>query len=112
SPYTPLSGSRALRAAGVRLEAVLDRIRLPLAAVAALRPGALLPVAAGALSRIRIEGRGRRLVASGRLGQCQGHLAVRIAVLEPDGDTAAGQGAWPAARDPAGTGRPATMDAG
>src|SRR5690606_18232110 len=42
---------RAVLAAEVRLEAVLDRMSLPLAAVAALRPGALLPVAAGALSR-------------------------------------------------------------
>lgn len=103
---------RAVLAAEVRLEAVLDRMSLPLAAVAALRPGALLPVAAGALSRIRIEGRGRRLVASGRLGQCQGHLAVRIALREPDGDTAAGQGALPAARGPADTAGPDTMSPG
>lgn len=83
---------RAVLGAEVQLEAVLDRMSVPLATVAALRPGALLPVAVGALSRLRIEGHGRRLVATGRLGQFQGNLAVRLALPAQDEDAAAGGG--------------------
>lgn len=68
----------AVMGAGTELEAVLDRVRLPLAEVLALEPGAMVTLSKGALSRLRVEGRGRRLILYGRLGQCQGSYAVRL----------------------------------
>ena len=68
----------AVMAAQVRVEAVLDRLSLPLADVMAFVPGTLVAIAPGALTRLRIEGHGRRLLATGRLGQCQGNLAFRL----------------------------------
>ncbi|WP_347310254.1 FliM/FliN family flagellar motor C-terminal domain-containing protein [Defluviimonas sp. SAOS-178_SWC] len=77
----------AVNGAEVRIEAVLDRVSLPLAAVLALRPGAMVPVSKAALSRVKIEGKGHRFVAWGRLGQSRGHLAVRVHLsLQEDGE--------------------------
>ncbi len=68
----------AVMGAPVQLTAVLDRVSLPLSAVLALKPGGLLELSKAALGRVRIEGRGNRFVASGKLGQCQGNLAIRL----------------------------------
>lgn len=75
---------RAVLDAEVRIEAVLERVSLPIADLVALTPGALLPLSAGAIRRVRIEGPGRRMVATGRLGQCEGHLAVRLSLVPAD----------------------------
>ncbi len=75
----------AVMSAHVQVEAVLDRFSLPLADVMAFVPGMLVAIAPGALTRLRIEGHGRRLLATGRLGQCQGNLAFRLH-HGPDGD--------------------------
>ncbi|MEZ5730955.1 MAG: FliM/FliN family flagellar motor switch protein [Paracoccaceae bacterium] len=73
------------------IEAVLDRISLPLAELLALRPGALLPLPPDALSRLRIEGQGGRLIVRGRLGQCRGQMAVRVYLdAEPEDAEIAG----------------------
>lgn len=72
----------AVMASPAQLDAVLDRLSLPLAAVMALRPGALLPLPGAALERLSIEGRGGRRVAEGRLGQSKGMRAVRLTPLE------------------------------
>ncbi len=77
----------AVYGAEAQIEAVLDRVRLPLSAVLALKPGAMVPLSKSALTRVRVEGRGHRFVAWGRLGQCQGHLAVRVHLsLQEDGE--------------------------
>ena len=89
---------RAVMAAEVGVEAVLDRVSLPLSAVLALAPGSLVPLVRGATARVRIEGPDRRLLATGRLGQCQGSLAVRLA------GAAGGDGAADAARGDTGCG--------
>jgi flagellar motor switch protein FliM len=69
---------RAVLGARAGIDAVLDRVSLPLSAVMAFAPGTVLPITAGALAGVRIEGQGRRLLATGRLGQCQGNLALRL----------------------------------
>ncbi len=79
--------AEAVFGAEAQLEAILDRVSLPLSAVLALKPGAMLPLSKGAMTKLRIEGRGHRFVAWGRLGQCQGHLAVRVHLaIQPDGE--------------------------
>ncbi len=57
-----------------------------------------MPVTAGTLAGVRIEGQGRRLLATGRLGQCQGSLALRL------NDGAEGAGPCGAEADSAGAG--------
>lgn len=77
----------AVLGAEAQIEAVLDRVSLPLSAVLALKPGAMVPLSKSAMTRVRVEGRGHRFVAWGRLGQCQGHLAVRVYLgLQEDGE--------------------------
>lgn len=61
-----------------QLYGVLDRVQLPLERVLALAPGSIVEVSKGVLTRVRIEGHGNRFVAWGKLGQCQGNLAVRL----------------------------------
>lgn len=72
--------------ARVQVEAVFDRVSMPLSAVLALKNDALVPLSSGALSELRIEGHGR-FVAFGKLGQCQGKRAVRLIVSSDDRDT-------------------------
>lgn len=69
---------RAVLDAPARVDAVLARITLPLSRILALKPGLMLPVAAGQIDRIRLEGPGGRLACTGRLGQQGGMRAVRI----------------------------------
>ena len=77
----------AVLGAEAQIEAVLDRVHLPLSAVLALKPGAMVPLSKSAMTRVRVEGRGHRFVAWGRIGQCQGHLAVRVHLgLKEDGE--------------------------
>lgn len=83
---------RRVMAAEVAVDAVVDRVSLPLSAVLALAPGSLIPLARGASARVRIEGHGRRLLATGRLGQCQGSLAVRLAGADESAGGDAGEG--------------------
>lgn len=97
---------RAVLGAPVGVEAVLARVSLPLASVMDFAPGGLVPMPPGAMARVRIEGHGRRLLATGRLGQWQGNLAVRL-----DG-AADGGGEAPGAAADAPMGRGAIAAAG
>lgn len=86
------------------IQAVLDRVSLPLTAVLALKPGALIPLSAGVLARLRVESQGR-FIAYGKLGQCNGNLAVRL-LLTQDGT---GRGSSPQPPVPAAEPRPRTQ---
>ncbi|MCL4189201.1 MAG: FliM/FliN family flagellar motor switch protein [Rhodobacteraceae bacterium] len=60
------------------LDAVLDRISLPIAAVLGLRPGSVLPLPSASIERLALEGPGGRRLAEGRLGQARGLRAIRV----------------------------------
>ena len=73
-------GEGALLAAQAPLDAVLHRFRMPLAGIAALRPGDIIDIPREALAATRLElGRGNGAVSC-RLGQINGHRAVRLSV--------------------------------
>jgi flagellar motor switch protein FliM len=74
---------RAIMGGQVVIDAVLHRIRLPLAQVRGLRVGDTLPVPATALGSVSVEARDGRRVARARLGQVDGLKALRL-VLDPD----------------------------
>ncbi|MHC0054471.1 FliM/FliN family flagellar motor switch protein [Actibacterium sp. D379-3] len=73
-------------AAELTVEAVLARIRLPLSQLAGLKAGDVLPLPGHSIGAVRLEGAGRALIASGRLGRTRGDRAVRL-----DGATATPQ---------------------
>ncbi|NVK97523.1 FliM/FliN family flagellar motor C-terminal domain-containing protein [Ruegeria pomeroyi] len=66
------------------LDAVISRIRLPLAAFAGMQPGDLLPLVGLKLDRTEIVTIEGRQVALARLGQCRGMRAVRLNEKLPD----------------------------
>jgi flagellar motor switch protein FliM len=68
----------AVTAAPAPLDAVLHRLRLPLARVQGLAPGDRIALPRDALDRVAVEAPGRLRVATGRLGQARGLRAVRI----------------------------------
>jgi flagellar motor switch protein FliM len=73
----------------VTLEAVLHRLRLPLARIASLAPGDLLPLPSTVLGAISIEGGDGRRIAGARLGQVDGRKAVRLILSQEAVATAA-----------------------
>ncbi|MCG6558328.1 FliM/FliN family flagellar motor C-terminal domain-containing protein [Ruegeria sp. 1NDH52C] len=80
-------GRRLDEAFGVvraELDAVIARIRLPLAAFAGMQPGDLLPLVGLKLDRTEIVTIERRQVALARLGQSRGMRAVRLNEKLPD----------------------------
>lgn len=79
---------RAVMQAPAELHAVMDRISLPLSAVLALRPGALIELPPDAVAALRLEGADGRLLTLARLGQIRGYRAVRLKEVI-DGDEAA-----------------------
>lgn len=72
----------AVMATPATLEAVLDRVAMPIASVLALRPGMVLALPTAALDRLALEGPGGRRLAEGRLGQTRGLRAVRLTLAE------------------------------
>lgn len=60
------------------MEAVLARLRLPIAEITALEVGMVLALPDAALERISLEGLDGRRVAEGRLGQNRGMRAIRL----------------------------------
>ncbi|WP_088623810.1 FliM/FliN family flagellar motor switch protein [Oceanicola sp. 22II-s10i] len=84
----------AVLGAPARLDAVLHRVRMPYARVAALRPGDVIPVPRSALSETVLETPQRQKVMTVRLGQINGFRAVRLpggavtAEATADGDLA------------------------
>ncbi|MDQ2091386.1 FliM/FliN family flagellar motor C-terminal domain-containing protein [Marimonas arenosa] len=71
-------GQGALMDAEACLTAVLHRIRLPLAEIGALRPGDVLHIPRTALAETRLETGTERNGIACRLGQINGHRAVRL----------------------------------
>lgn len=70
--------AKALLDSEAAVTAILARVMRPLAEVMALAPGALLMLPDDAITRVRLEGAGRRLLTEARLGQYRGYLAVRL----------------------------------
>lgn len=68
----------AVMAAPAWLDAVIARVRLPLAQAMALAPGETLRLGAAAVDRIDIAGPDGRRIAGGQLGQTRGQRAVRL----------------------------------
>lgn len=66
------------------LDAVISRIRLPLAAFAGMQAGDLLPLVGHKLDKTEIVTIEGRQVALARLGQCRGMRAVRLNEKLPD----------------------------
>ncbi|MFT6426056.1 MAG: flagellar motor switch protein FliM [Celeribacter sp.] len=64
------------------LEAILHRVSLPLSDAANLAVGMTIPIPHEALMRVEVVADGRR-VSYGRLGQVNGHRAVRIDLNDP-----------------------------
>lgn len=60
------------------LTAVLHRLRMPLDEVTRLQPGDLIPVPLAAVGRLSLEAPGAGVVGHARLGQMNGHRAVRV----------------------------------
>ncbi|WP_051909593.1 FliM/FliN family flagellar motor switch protein [Paenirhodobacter enshiensis] len=73
--------SRSVLGAHARLDAVLNRMALPLSEVLALRPGMEIPLPGAEIGAILVEAEGRRL-ARGRLGQFRGQRAVLLGAEE------------------------------
>lgn len=74
---------QAVAAAPVRLDAVLARVSLPLSAILGLAPGMLLPVPLTAVQCVQLEGADGSLVCFARLGQGNGHRALRLDLAAP-----------------------------
>lgn len=76
-----------------KLNAVLTRVKLPLAKARDLKPGDLLPLPPDALERVEVTAGPGHLVARGRLGKMNGLRAVRLTwpvIGEGAGTTAPG----------------------
>lgn len=115
APAGPSAGAGALpdgavAGAPVRLSAVLHRLDLPLAAVAALTAGSRLPVPRSALAQVELRGIDGRLVGHGRLGMAGENRAIRIGGAPPEIEGAValpfGQTPAPEVQDLAGPGAP------
>lgn len=70
--------TRSLGTAPLTLEAVLVRLTRPLGDVQGLKPGDLVPFAAGDAQNVRLEDGTGRAILAGRLGQISGKRAVRL----------------------------------
>ncbi|MFC3118480.1 FliM/FliN family flagellar motor C-terminal domain-containing protein [Jhaorihella thermophila] len=66
------------------LTAVIERLRLPLAQLARMQPGELLPLARGRLNQTELVALDGRVIATGKLGQAGGLRAIRLR-LAPGG---------------------------
>lgn len=67
-----------LAAVDVPMRVVLARLPQPIGRIRALKPGDVIAVPMSALFAVRVEGLDGRLVDRGRLGQLNGHKAVRL----------------------------------
>lgn len=90
---------RNVMGAETRLDAVLGRIRLSLAALVDLRVGGRVPLSMSMVDQVRLEGPDGRALATGRLGQTKGHRAVKLhaAPAAPSADPPLAAGAAEAA---------------
>ncbi len=69
---------KTVQASHVDLHAVLHRVQIPLAKASAFKPGDLVPVPQSAIGAVQLEGVDGRIVGVARLGQQNGHRALRI----------------------------------
>ncbi|AXX97232.1 FliM/FliN family flagellar motor switch protein [Profundibacter amoris] len=69
---------KTVQASHVDLLAVLHRMQIPLAKASAFKPGDLVPVPQSAIGAVQLEGVDGRIVGVARLGQQNGHRALRI----------------------------------
>ncbi len=86
----------AVRGSKVELRAVLYRLTLPLAELEAMAPGLVLPIPQEAIDQVSLEGVDGRQVAVSRLGQVNGHRALRLRMPE-GGEASAATGPAPQA---------------
>ena len=102
-PQPPFAQALAAQVmqADSRLEAVIDRLRLPLHQVMGLQEGQVLPLPRAALDRISVEALDGRRLAGGRLGQHRGMRAVKLADDLTHADRPASQATIPAPEDAA-----------
>ncbi|MGV8984669.1 MAG: FliM/FliN family flagellar motor switch protein [Cypionkella sp.] len=80
-----------INGAETRVDAVLARIKLPLARVMGLTEGMILALPQAALDRISLEGLDGRHVGDGKLGQNRGMRAVRLIDKASQTDAASGK---------------------
>ncbi len=74
---------RCAGAIRARLVAVMCRIRVPLARLAALRPGDVLPLGPARFDRAELVAIDGRKIACGQLGRCDGMRAIRLSPADP-----------------------------
>lgn len=98
----------AVLGAEVGLDAVIARLRLPLALAMALQPGALIPLREARLDGVALMTPGGETVATGKLGQNRGMRALKLRFLA---DAAAPPRPAPAMTLPAETPEPLAMPA-
>ena len=73
---------QTVMSADVQINAVLYRMDLPIAEIMALQAGSELAIPMAALEQLELEGVDGKPLARGRLGQANGHRAVRMTVIE------------------------------
>ncbi len=67
----------------VPVEAILHNISMPIHEIEKMKVGSLIPVPIETIAKVSVKGTDGRSVAVGRLGQCNGFRAVRIAIGSP-----------------------------
>lgn len=72
----------AVMGAGATLDVVIGRVRMPLAQILALAPGAVLPLGTAALDSLVLQAPDGRPFATGRLGQNRGLRALRLTSVD------------------------------
>lgn len=77
-PFTQDLAQQVL-GAEAELTAVLGRLRLPLSAALGLAVGDVLPLGPSQVDAVELVGKDGRPVAVGKLGQCRGQRAIRLA---------------------------------
>lgn len=87
-PPHPRGMERNFGAIRAELTAVIERLRLPLAQLARMQPGELLPLARGRLNQTELVALDGRVIATGKLGQAGGLRAIRLR-LTPRGEAVA-----------------------
>jgi len=65
------------------IEAILHRTSMPISEIARLQVGTTILIPAEAIGAMSLEGENRHPVATGRLGQTNGHRAVRVCSMMP-----------------------------
>ena len=76
----------AVMAAPAHMEAVLTRLRLPLAGLSEWAPGTLIPLPLARLDGLTLEAPRGKVLATARLGQSRGLRALRLSLQPGTGD--------------------------